>query len=121
MEIGLEEPEGLAKGSAAFPPGARVLCTNEQGGCHGFLAQVQQKLLQCHRLIVDAYYEMAELWQEELDVFVGESAELVAEDIVDPNVVGIPAGRRGLVSVRDYYIGQRRHELTRGRIQRGRG
>lgn len=32
---------------------------------------------------------MAQLGQEELDIFVGELSQLVAEDIVDPNVVGI--------------------------------
>lgn len=32
---------------------------------------------------------MAQLGKEELDILVGELAQLIAEDIVDPNVVGV--------------------------------
>jgi hypothetical protein len=34
---------------------------------------------------------MAELWEEEFDVLVGELSQLVAEDIVNAHMVGIAA------------------------------
>lgn len=36
---------------------------------------------------------MAQLGEEELDILVGELAQLVAENIVDPNVVGVSTGQ----------------------------
>lgn len=66
---------------------------NQQGGGDGFLAQIQQELLQGHRLVVDADYEVAQLRQEELDVLVGELAELGAQHIVDADVVRVTSGR----------------------------
>lgn len=63
--------------------------TDQQSSRNRFLAEIQQELLQCHRFIVDAEDQMAKLRQEEFDVLVGELPELVAEDIVNPDMVGI--------------------------------
>lgn len=67
--------------------------TNQKSGADGFLAQVQQELLQGHGLVIDAYYEVAQLRQEELDVLVRELAEFGAEHIVDADMIGISATR----------------------------
>lgn len=70
--------------------------TNQQCSRHRFFAEVQQELLQSHRLIVDADYKVAQLGEEKLDVLVGELAQLVAEHMVDASVVSIAT--RGVVS-----------------------
>ncbi|MBE3042513.1 hypothetical protein IMZ48_08030 [Candidatus Bathyarchaeota archaeon] len=113
VEVGLEDPECLAashaelalRGAGWLPEkpfqgegggdGAR---TNKKGGSHGVLAEVQQELLQCHRLIVDGDYDVAQLRQEELDVLVGELPELVAEDILDAYMVGVAPATGARVS-----------------------
>jgi hypothetical protein len=59
VEIRLEEPECLFPLSAfrRFTPDIRG--THKQRSVHRFLAQVQNELLQCHRLIVNAYDKVA--------------------------------------------------------------
>lgn len=50
----------------------------QQSRRDGFLAEIEEELLERHGLIVNANDEMAKLREEELNVLVGELAQLVA-------------------------------------------
>lgn len=88
----------LAVSGRALKPSTGL--ANQQRSSDRLLAQIQQKLLQGHRLIVDADYEVTQLGEEEFDVFVGELAEFAAQHIVDADVVGIASAAGGRVSRR---------------------
>jgi len=53
------------------------------------LAQIDDKRLERHGLIVDADEQVAELRQEELELRVRKPAQLGTQHIVDTDVVGI--------------------------------
>lgn len=101
--------------------------TDQQSCRDRLLAQIQEELLQCHRLIVNADYKVAKLGQEELDVLVGKLAELVAEDIVDADMVRVASirCRATCISIQHTCMAMavqlNTGPLTRGKIPRGRG
>jgi len=90
VEVCLEQPECLSPfvSISDFVPDRNG--THQQRSVHRFLAKIQYKFLQSHRLIVDAYDEVAQLREEELDFLVGELAELGAQHVVDADMVCIP-------------------------------
>jgi hypothetical protein len=81
-----------------FPRTSYARETYEQGRVHRFLAEIQYELLQRHGFIVDRDEQMAKLGEEELELLVGELAQLVAENILDTDVVCIPPGPRVNIS-----------------------